>query len=189
MAFIQKTTSASFPVIYNLDHAVGMNSPNGQGDVRLVQYMLQNYYRAKEISVDGWIGPVTSFWIKRFQSDMANAGNNVLQDGRIDRAFGKQSSVSHTLYTIVLLNFALAKSNPGAFARIPQQVPLNPTPPDNPYVGGGSGPLGGLMDKIEKAMTTKVSVKATEKGMQVTEVKTGSAGTTTTTYTIPYFNG
>ncbi len=187
MAFIQKTTSATFPVIYNLDQAVGTQAPNKQGDVRLVQFMLQNYYRAAEISVDGWIGPVTSKWIKKFQADMANAGNNVLQDGRIDRAFGKQSSVSGTVYTIVLLNFALAKSNPLAYARIPQQVPLNPNPPANPYndAPGTMGGIAGIVDKI----ITKVTVEATSQGVMVRETRPGSTGPVTTIYTIPYFNG
>ena len=190
MPFAQKTSSLVFPVIYNVEQAVGSNAPNRSGDARLVQYMLANYYKTPGLAVDGFIGPVMNNWIKKFQADMAKAGNNVLQDGRIDRALGKQSSVSKTVYSMLLLNFALRRANPAAFAQIPQAVPLSSNPAANPHSQGTEmmGGIKGIIDSITKT----VKLESTSNGIQVTETGIGgpgTTGTTTTVYTIPYFTG
>jgi hypothetical protein len=121
--------------VFNVEQAVGLNAPNSSGDVKLVQYMLKHYYgpAAAGIAVDGWIGPITISWIKRFQEDAKKGGANVLVDSRIDRAFGQVASVSKTTYAILLLNKALAQANPSAYSALPQAVPLSPNPKANPY--------------------------------------------------------
>ena len=53
--------------------------------------------------------------------------------GRIDRAFAEISTVSKTVYTILALNRALRKKDPGAYAKIPAMIPLNKVPRPNPY--------------------------------------------------------
>lgn len=179
MPFVQPIKSQVFPVMYNVEQAVGPQSPNKQGDVRLVQYMLKHYYKTQQISVDGWIGPITSGFIKQFQSDMAKAGNSVFQDGRIDRAFGKTSSVSKTIYTILMLNFALKKGNPAAFAQIPQQIKMNPQPAANPYNPVVPAPA--------PPVVRYVTVETTSQGMRVTEVYETGNVSLTVVYTIPYF--
>jgi peptidoglycan hydrolase-like protein with peptidoglycan-binding domain len=136
MAFAVKgTLPNSKDVIYNVEQAVGSNGANAAGDVKLVQYMLRHIYgnAAAGLAVDGYIGPMTMSFIKRFQQDAQKGVNNVLVDQRIDRAFGQTSSVSKTVYTILLMNLALKKKNPNAFASLPQNVPLSANPKDNPY--------------------------------------------------------
>ncbi len=135
MAYLVTGDGPNAPKVYNVEQAVGANAPNSSGDVKLVQYMLRNYYgnAATQLAVDGWIGPVTISWIRRFQEDAKKAGANVLVDSRIDRAFGQVSSVSQTTYTILLLNSALRSKNPAAFHALPQSVPLSAKPKANPY--------------------------------------------------------
>lgn len=135
MAYLVTGEGANAPKFYNVEQAVGANAPNASGDVKLVQYMLRHYYgnAAAQLAVDGWIGPVTISWIRRFQEDAKKAGANVLVDSRIDRAFGQVSSVSKTTYTILLLNAALRGKNPAAFQALPQSVPLSAKPKANPY--------------------------------------------------------
>lgn len=135
MAYLVTGDGVDAPKFYNVEQAVGANAPNASGDVKLVQYMLRHYYgnAAAQLAVDGWIGPVTISWIRRFQEDAKKAGANVLVDSRIDRAFGQVSSVSKTTYTILLLNAALRGKNPAAFQALPQSVPLSAKPKANPY--------------------------------------------------------
>jgi hypothetical protein len=120
---------------YNVEQAVGLTGVNKNGDVKLVQYMLRHIYgnEAVGLAVDGWIGPVTVQWIKRFQNEMKAVGNKIATDGRVDRAYGSTSSVSKTLYTIAGLNHMLKVRNPVAFQQLPANVPLNSTPSSNPY--------------------------------------------------------
>lgn len=120
---------------YNVEQAVGPTGVNKNGDVKLVQYMLRYIYgtEAAGLAIDGWIGPITNYWIKRFQLEMKAVGNKIATDGRVDRAFGSTSSVSKTLYTIVALNHMLKVRNPAAFQQLPANVPLNSTPSSNPY--------------------------------------------------------
>ena len=183
MPFVQKTTSLTFPVIYNVEQAVGLQSPNRTGDVRLVQYMLKHYYMAADLKVDGWIGPTTNGYIQKFQTKMKDAGNKILADGRVDRAFGKESTVSKTYYTIVFLNLVLKKWNPAAWNDLPKQVPMNPNPVANPYNPAPSAPTVGIMQQGWKITVTE---KATDSGVQYTEQWDG-ATQYTVIYTLPYF--
>jgi len=138
MAYAICGNSPNDPKWYNVEQAVGANAPNAQSDVKLVQYMIKHYYGtvAAQLGVDGWIGPTTLSWIKKFQDDAKKGGANVLADGRIDRAFGQVSSISKTVYTILLLNAALQKKNPSAYQNLPQSVPLSLKPKTNPYNPG-----------------------------------------------------
>jgi peptidoglycan hydrolase-like protein with peptidoglycan-binding domain len=131
MAFVIGGSDPMSKKLYNVEQAVGTNAPNAGGDVKLIQYMLKHIYGS--LTVDGYIGPNTLTAIRRFQQDAKNGGANVLVDGRIDRAFGQVSSVSHTTYSILLMNFALAKKNPAAFEALPQFVPLSANPKTSPY--------------------------------------------------------
>jgi hypothetical protein len=79
------------------------------------------------------MGPTTASWIRKFQNDAKASGSNILVDGRVDRALGQVASVSKTVYSILLMNFALHKKNPAAYKNLPQAVPLNPNPRSNPY--------------------------------------------------------
>jgi hypothetical protein len=135
MAFIMKGPGPQGAAAYNVEQAVGANAPNASSDVRMVQYMLRHIFgnAAAGLAVDGWIGPVTISWIQKFQNAMKAQGHNVLADGRVDRAFGKVSSVSKTIYTILLMNQELKKKNPSAWSALPGQVALSETPKSNPY--------------------------------------------------------
>lgn len=152
MPYKQETINTpSMPFIYNVEQAVGNNSPNANGDVKLVQYLLAGIYGAGSLKVDGWIGPVTIGLIRRFQEEAKQAGNSVLADGRVDKAFAYKSKVSNTIYTIILLNMACRQRNPSAFNRLAANVPLSATPRANPYnpvpakpSGGNGAPPGGF---------------------------------------------
>ena len=135
MAFVYETQVPTFPKIYNVEQAVGPTGANGSGDVKLVQYMIRNIYgqKALDLKVDGYIGPTTNGWIKRFQTDAKTAGNNVLVDGRIDRANGATSTVSKTTYGNLVMKTALLKDKPAAYKNLTAAVPMNPTPKSNPY--------------------------------------------------------
>lgn len=135
MAYANPTTSQQMPYLYNVEQAVGVNSPNASGDVKLVQYMLKGIYKEKaaNLLVDGYIGPITIGWIRTFQSDIRAENGNVMVDGRVDRAFSIKSSVSRTVYTVVFLNWKLSRVNPAAYAALPGSVPLNGNPRPNPY--------------------------------------------------------
>lgn len=135
MAYIHKGPAKNAAYFYNVEQPVGMNSVNASGDVKLVQYLLRNIYgnAAAALAVDGFIGPVTVSWIDRFQKEAKAAGAAILNDSRVDRAFGEVSTVSKTTYTILLMNDRLRGVNPAAYAQLPAQVPLNPKPKASPY--------------------------------------------------------
>lgn len=134
MPYKQETVnSPQMPFIYNVEQAVGQNSPNGKGDVILVQYLLAAYYGPNSLQIDGWIGPVTTGYIKKFQQEAKQSGNNVLVDSRVDKAYSYTSSISQTVYTIILLNVGCKSRNPQAYDALPSRVPLSPKPRANPY--------------------------------------------------------
>ena len=142
MAYVEAvSTGAGETLLYNIEQAVGATGANAPGDVRLVQCLLRAHYgvRAASLGVDGWGGPTTNAWIKHFQEDMAAQGNNILVDGRLDRALGTTSSVSRTVYGIILLNLSVARNNPAAFRAVPQEVELNASPRANPYNAAPEG--------------------------------------------------
>lgn len=135
MAYLHKGPGIKAGKIYNVEQAVGKTGVNAQGDVKLVQYMLKNIYGAlgAGLAVDGWIGPTTNSWIERFQKDAIAQGNNLLADGRIDRALAQVSSVSKTTYAVIVMNTKLKQVNPAAYAALPNAVPLSPVPKPGPY--------------------------------------------------------
>lgn len=127
------------PPIYNVEQAVGQNSPNARGDVMLVQYLLHHLYgnAAPDLKVDGWIGPITLRWIKQFQIDLKQHGYSIVADGRVDRAGATKSSVSKTFYTILWMQKLLFEKNPAAYALLPKYVPLSTKPKPSPYSDAG----------------------------------------------------
>lgn len=158
---------------YDVEKSVGLNSVNQNGDVKLVQYMLQRIYSkgfatppAKPLVVDGWIGPITVEWIKRFQMDINAKGHLYAQtqeyrdpakvkcvvDGRVDAILNGSGlgSVSDLPYTIGWLNNVQRKIDPQGYASIPAVVPCkrcayyqrpnpynDPKPSTVPTVAGG----------------------------------------------------
>ncbi len=128
MPFQNPTGDPKMPVFYNVEKAVGNSSPNEREDVRMVQYMIKNLYRqaASDLVVDGWIGPITVQWIRKFQTKVKSLGGAILVDSRVDRALGSQGSVSKTPYTILYLNAYLKQGNPAAFAALPSVIKLKP---------------------------------------------------------------
>jgi hypothetical protein len=167
MAFVYETKIATFPKVYNVEQAVGPNAPNATGDVKLVQYMIRNIYgqQAAALKVDGWIGPTTNGWIKRFQTDAKAAGNDVLVDGRIDRAFGQISTISKTIYAILVMNTALKKTNPNAYQNLATAVPLSAAPKSNPYNGAPPDP-----DKVTYYVTGKFYVLVANVGTTISPI-------------------
>jgi hypothetical protein len=81
MAFVDNTidmgsdeSQAEYPFVYNVTFAVGYPGYNCRDDVYLVQYFLKKIWEsssapqpAGEMKVDGWMGPITDRWIRRFQ--------------------------------------------------------------------------------------------------------------------------
>ena len=137
MPYIQPlvTPQGRHGIIFNLEQSVGSGGTNAREDVRLVQELLRITYgkRAEGMIADGWIGPTTTGWIKRFQEDAAAAGNRVLIDGRVDRALGAASSVSKTVYTIMLLNLWAYRVAPQKYNSVPSVVKMSATPKASPY--------------------------------------------------------
>lgn len=152
MPFVQPlvTPQGKHGAIYNLEQSVGIGATNAREDVRLVQELLRIAYgkRAEGLAADGWIGPTTSAWIKRFQEDAAAAGNKVLIDGRVDRALGAVSSVSKTVYGILLLNIWAHEVAPARFRAVPQVVKLSRTPLANPYSPQKLAPKGWVTMRV-----------------------------------------
>jgi hypothetical protein len=106
---------------YNVNRAVGKGSANRKGDVMLVQLLLKKFYAKKkdvppppgQMKVDGLFGPTTATWIARFQLQQNPLfPNGVATDGVVDRAKDPWvSTISHTLYTILVLNFWLRQTD------------------------------------------------------------------------------
>ena len=68
---------------------------------------------------DGVVGPITLRAIKHFQEAGKARGNNIAEDGRVDKATGSGiGSLSHTQYTIIFLNNGYRIARPGAFKNI-----------------------------------------------------------------------
>src|SRR5262249_52757970 len=132
-----------------------------------VQYMLANFYNTRpdikppgDMTADGICGPVTRSWIIHFQNDAGGQPGGFpngipdeygrpTTDGRVDRAKGSGlSTISHSYYTIVVLNNALQEADIGAWARIPALFPMTPKsalPRDDPESGHSQAiPSGGI---------------------------------------------
>ncbi len=152
MPFIDSSPVAG--VFYNVMNSVGRNATNNKDDVRMVQYMLRIVYQLDDGFADGICGPDTRHTIVRFQTEMAGApveraspafpGDPVV-DGRIDRAKGSGlSTISHSTYTIILLNQRAKELNPSDWARIPFWCMMTAkgglSPEDPEYPNARQGP-------------------------------------------------
>lgn len=143
MGYIE--TSTALPVIYNIINAVGLNCPNKQDGVKLMQYLLLNRYKnvqpkgatpKGEMKVDGICGGVTINWINKFQIDIMFSHGSIQADKRIDRIRNTETligDISKTRYTLAWLNWLVAYYEPEAFAKLPLFIqlanPLNVPPP------------------------------------------------------------
>jgi hypothetical protein len=113
MAFRDYLDSTNIPSFYNVTMAVGPGCPNRRDDVMLVQYLLNEVFTApgrsdfndfgNAIAVDGLCGPITNGAIRKFQNMLRRKGINIATDGRVDRARGRVSAITHTDYTILHL--------------------------------------------------------------------------------------
>lgn len=149
---------------FDLDKSVGVGSVNQRDDVKLVQYFLREIYAAKfatppgpSLEMDGWIGPITISWIRKFQADVNVHGHKYAVteefknpaikkctvDGRVDVILNSTSlgQISGTPYTIIWMNQILKKLNLPKFRAIPTVVPCkkvayyqrpNPYNPEGP---------------------------------------------------------
>jgi len=126
MAFIDLDSddpvgNASF---YNVNTAVGYGQANMLEDVKVVQFFLQRLYTIPDMvqykpwgnmTPDGKVGPITRNWIVRTQILAKEGGLSVMVDGIIDKAGNPnnasnwESSISHTNYTIRMINNTLRK--------------------------------------------------------------------------------
>jgi hypothetical protein len=118
------------PVFYNLTMPVGVRAPNRRDDVLLVQYFLLEIYKNPaahtpplirpkgNLVVDGKFGPITRNWILKFQLDVRDRGKSVYPDSRVDRARGAESSITHTVYTIIHMNASFKKLRPDDFEHL-----------------------------------------------------------------------
>ena len=124
MAFRDTSDIEQLPVFYNVNQAVGANSPNQKEDVMLVQFLLREIYKGGtafepaetvpkgDMKVDGICGPVTKNWLHKFQLDVRNRGGNIYADNRADKVKGRISTISCTMYTLIFLNSGVKKVRP-----------------------------------------------------------------------------
>jgi hypothetical protein len=144
MAFIDQDSedAVANPTFYNVNSAVGYGQKNMEEDVKVVQFFLKRLYSVPsmqdkkpfgEMAVDGKVGPITRNWIMKTQVIIQQKGTAVLVDGVIDKAGNPvngdnlKSSISHTNYTIRLINNFLRRND----AAVYKTLPSNPeVPPD-----------------------------------------------------------
>lgn len=139
MGVIDSSLNPALPVFYNAVFSVGKNCPNMSNDVKLIQYMLKNYYESappqtirpagRKIEVNGIYDSPTDYAIVWYQNEIATLGGNeaIMVDGRVDRIFNKfnfKGSISQKHYTLYWLNQNLKHQNPAAFAALPSVVPM-----------------------------------------------------------------
>ena len=127
------TTHEGRQLFYNVDSAVGVNCPNEQSDVLLVQFFLAEVFKLTRASValagvtsrniapmgiwtDSW-----SAYLRAFQKTAAQVGLSIKQDGRADPVLGGRTrgSISHMGYTILYLNLVY----PADLADLPEVCP------------------------------------------------------------------
>ncbi len=148
MGFPDTAPGQKMSTFYNLVHAVGNNAPNLPNDVKLVQYLLKslfikipNHESSQDIQIDGTCNSVTMRWILKFQIEASYAHpGKILIDNRIDRIREKNfvGSISHTTYSLFVLNASVLKYNPEAFISLPNLIPLenaaNVPPPSSDII-------------------------------------------------------
>jgi len=120
---------------YNVDAAVGPGCPNKRDDVLLVQYFMVTInnnpnafspvvpplpLKPNEIlRPDGIAGPITFRAIKHFQDVSKSRGNEIANDGRVDKARGSgRAATLRTTFTIIFLNSAYRAIRLGQFQNI-----------------------------------------------------------------------
>ena len=116
-----KHYTKDLPFIWNVSHSVGPTRTNRKADVALVQAMLRKAYQNSfitELAIDGDCGPKTKAAIKKFQQDYSvysvGAGLEPLEQAGIvtwaDNFGFEGGGKTYTAFTIVALNFTLAKN-------------------------------------------------------------------------------
>ena len=143
MAFIDQDSenAAGNPTFYNVSAAVGAGCSNNLEDAKVVQFFLTRVYTTETfkglkpkgaMTVDGKCGPITRNWILKFQLDMRNRGNPVAADGIVNKAGNENnadnftSSISHTSYTVRLLNNVLRKLDTMVFKTLATNLVVPP---------------------------------------------------------------
>ncbi len=133
MAFIELTGVADFPFAFNVDQGVGpgLGGSYRRDDIMLVQYLFkkvweENFFVADDppldrppapgsIKVDGLYGPTTQRWILEYQRMMEIRGANIHVDGRVDRKIGRETTITHSFFTIAFLNRQFKTAAPSTF--------------------------------------------------------------------------
>ena len=126
-----------FPYIYNVSFSVGFAGISCRDDVMLVQYLLKKIWERSyhpppdgTMLVDGWMGPITDRWIRRFQKgdafDVPEPGL-MLQDGIVDSARGSTyASNTGLCWSIVYMNVRFKYTYPELYDRLPTAPDLPP---------------------------------------------------------------
>ena len=143
MAFIDLDSEdpQANPSFYNVNFGVGYGQKNMEEDVKVIQFFLKRVYSVSsmqdkkpygEMVVDGKVGPITRNWIVKTQIMIKQKGTAVLVDGIIDKAGNPQngdnlkSSISHTSYTIRLINNFLRKKDTAVYKTLPSNSEVPP---------------------------------------------------------------
>jgi peptidoglycan hydrolase-like protein with peptidoglycan-binding domain len=124
------------PVINETSVGAGGNNKR-RSDVQLVQFFLRQFYKSHRslfeklpptknpdgfVKIDGSFGPQTQGAISTFQNHEKSLGLPIATDGLVDVPKGMISSISGTVYTIVVLNslynFLEARSTGGFVTNI-----------------------------------------------------------------------
>lgn len=128
------TTHEGRQLFYDVDLAVGLNCPNEQSDVLLVQFFLAEAFKlakartalaggtaSQNLAPTGMWDNSWSNYLLAFQKAMANMGMSIKQDGRVDPVLDGRTrgSISHRQYTILYLNL----SYPDNLAHLPDVCP------------------------------------------------------------------
>jgi hypothetical protein len=116
---------------FNLDQPVGRNKNNLTDDVMLVQFFLSETAKknvifdwkkpAKPLTVNGSADENLFAWILSFQQGVKSQGTPVHVDGIVDPARGAattRSSITQSIYTIVLLNNLFESQSPDRFTNL-----------------------------------------------------------------------
>jgi hypothetical protein len=135
MAHVEHCDNTTIPTYYNVTLAVGPvgTAPNRRDAVFLVQYLLKGIAdnpapfnlpwfpprTTTPFRVDGYMGPITASWIKCYQEHLIKRFSGYfVPDGRVDRAQGITSSITHTVYTILRMNREFQLAQPRKFASL-----------------------------------------------------------------------
>ncbi|HUF04298.1 MAG TPA: peptidoglycan-binding domain-containing protein [Aridibacter sp.] len=112
--------SAEYSHIWGIDDAVGWGCANDEFDVLLVQYLLNKSSSATghdTLVTDGLFGNKTAAAVRAFQKGENRQFKGICHvDGRVDPFKGRNvSTISKTVYAIIMLNFEMAAIRPVYF--------------------------------------------------------------------------